>query len=237
MTPSDLLAEEAVLFSNRARWDPPCALRFIGASQVVVACGLPRRGWAIACTLPPGTGAPPDAAARLAAAAPLRAPIVGRGVLLDLARSARRAWLEGDTSFAPAELDECAERQGVAVESGDVVLVRTGWLAACTAFGRWEAWRTGPAPGLSPRCARWLYEREVALVAADTPWVEARAAGQEHGPLREVSVEHTGVVFGEAFHLDALAEACAADGDYAFLFVCPAPDPAADGAVRPVAVK
>jgi kynurenine formamidase len=237
VTPPELPAEDAVLFSNRARWDPPCALRFIGPSHVVVACGLPRRGWPLACTLPPGTGAPGEAQARLSAAAPLRAPIVGRGVLLDLARGARRAWLEGDVAFSPADLDECAERQGVAVESGDVVLVRTGWLAACAAFGRWDEWRAGAAPGLSSRCARWLFEREVALVAADTPCVEARAAGQAQRPLRDVSLEHTGVVFGEAFHLDALAEACAADGDYAFLFVCPAPDPGADGAVRPVAVK
>lgn len=234
----DPVAEDAVLFSNRARFgdaEPPCALRFATPSRVALACGLVRRGLVVPCALPAATSAPPEAAARLAAAAALTAPILARGVLLDAARVARRPWLPDGTELDPEALDECAEAEGVALEPGDALLVRTGFLSACVVLGTFEGYGRRPAPGLSARCARWLYEREVALVATDTPFVEAvREAGAPR-PLRAVSLEHTGVVFGENFQLDALGEACAADGDYAFLFVCPAPLPGAPAA--PFAVK
>jgi hypothetical protein len=233
-----LLAEDAALFSNRGRWggaEPPCALRFVTPSRVAMACGLVRRGHVVSCALPRTTPAPPEATARLAAAGVLTAPIVARGVLLDLARMAGRPWLPDGTEAGPELLDECAEAEGVALEPGDAVLVRTGLLSACAGLGEWEGYGQRPAPGLSPRCARWLYEREIALVAADTPFVEAVRELEAARRLRAVSLEHTGVVFGENFHLDALGEACAADGDYAFLFVCPASQP--EAAAAPFAVK
>jgi hypothetical protein len=228
----------AVLYSNRGRFgadEPPCTLRFVTPARVAIAAAGVRRGWAMPCDLPAAAKAPAFAHTRIEAAAPLVAPIAARGVLLDLARAAHRAWLPDGTEIDAAALDDCAERQGVTVEQGDVLLVRTGMLSGCAALGDWRPYRKGPGPGLSPTCARWLYEREVALVATDTPWVEVHRADRAPGALRAVSLAHTGVPFGTSFHLDALSEACAADGSYAFFFVCPAPD--ASGLAHPVAVK
>jgi kynurenine formamidase len=233
--------EFEVRYSNQGRWgeDPPNALHFITPDRVRVACGLPRRGWPIPCTLPMGVQTPPNLVPRISATRPSPNGIAGRGVLLDLARAEGVAQLPGGVAIAPDRLDACAEGQGVTVEAGDILLIRTGSLSHCCAMGCWEDYLWGPAPGLSFACVRWLYEREVALVAADTASVEVRpseVSGMER-PLRKVSLEHTGVLFGENFHLDALAEACAADGDYAFLFAAP-PLPDTDACIaRPLTIK
>lgn len=53
--------------------------------------------------------------------------IVGRGVLLDIARLKGVDWLEAGTVITPADLDAAAERQGVSFGSGDILVFRTGW--------------------------------------------------------------------------------------------------------------
>jgi kynurenine formamidase len=167
--------------------------------------------------------------------------VVGRGVLLDLPRLRRVRWLENGTPILPGELDACAEAQGVTVEAGDVVLVRTGMLTRCLSEKSWAGYCGGPAPGLSVHCARWLHAREVAAVATDTWGVEVlpNETPDCFQPLHMISLRNTGVLFGEIFHLDALAEACAEDGNYAFLFAAP-PLPitgAVGSPINPLAVK
>jgi kynurenine formamidase len=217
--------ELAVRYSNQGRWGegPPSALHFVTPDRVRVACTLPRRGWPIPCTLPDGAQVPPNLVSRVSATRPSPNGIAGRGVLLDLARTEGLPRLPDGLAIAPEQLDTCAEGQGVTIESGDILLIRTGSLSHCYTRASWKDYLWGPAPGLSLACARWLYEREIALVATDTASVEVRPSeipGDDR-PLRRISLEHTGVLFGENFHLDALAEICAADGDYAFLFAVP----------------
>jgi hypothetical protein len=217
--------EFEVRYSNQDRWgeDPPSALHFITPDRVRVACTLPRRGWPIPCTLPDSAQVPPNLVSRISATRPSPNGIAGRGALLDLARNEGLPRLRDGIAIAPEQLDTCAESQGVTIESGDILLIRTGSLSHCYTRASWKDYLWGPAPGLSLACVRWLYEREVALVAADTASVEVRPSeipGTER-PLRRISLEHTGVLFGENFHLDALASACAADGDYEFLFAVP----------------
>jgi kynurenine formamidase len=233
--------ELEVRYSNQGRWGegPPSALHFITPDRVRVACTLPRRGWPIPCTLPEGPPAPPNLLPRISSTRPSPNGIAGRGVLLDLARSEGLPCLPDGLAIAPEQLDACAESQGVASESGDILLIRTGSLSRCHARGCWDEYLWGPSAGLSLACARWLFEREIALVATDTASVEVRPPeipGTEH-PLRRISLEQTGILFGENFHLDALAETCAADGDYAFLFAVP-PLRDTDGCIaRPLTIK
>jgi len=170
----------------------------------------------------------------------LRDGVVGRGVLLDLARHRGVRWLEDGEAVAPEELDACAERQGVTVEPGDIVLLRTGKTMRHLEAGSWDGY-VGPTPGLSLRAARWIYEREVAAVASDTFCVEVHPAETADCvmPLHMVSLRNTGLLLGEMFHLDALAEACAEDGEYAFLFAAP-PLPitgAVGSPINPLAIR
>jgi len=167
--------------------------------------------------------------------------VVARGVLLDLARFLGRPWLDDGAPVLPADLDACAETFGVTVDPGDVVLVRTGRLARCFAEGSWQGYADGPSPGLSLRCARWLFERQIAALATDTAHVEVQPAETPDLvlPLHQIAVRDMGLRLGNGFHLDRLAEACANDGRYAFLFAAP-PLPTArafEALINPLAVK
>jgi len=167
--------------------------------------------------------------------------VVGRAVLLDLPRFVRRPWLDDGTRILPADLDACAEASGVTVDTGDILLVRTGRMTRCFAQGSWQGYADGPAPGLSLRCARWLHERQVAAVASDTACVEVipHETPDCALPLHQIAVRDMGLWLGDTFHLDRLAEACAADGRYALLFAAPPlPTHGALGApINPVAIK
>src|SRR5208282_633929 len=53
-----------------------------------------------------------------------------RGVLLDMVRyknAEAKGYVEPGYAITPADLDGCAKAQNVSVESGDALLVRTGW--------------------------------------------------------------------------------------------------------------
>jgi len=114
-------------------------------------------------------------------------------------------------------------------------------MTRCLQQGSWEGYCGGPAPGLSLHCARWIFEREIAAVATDTWGVEVRPNETKDcmQPLHMVSLRNTGLLLGEIFALDELADACAEDGNYAFLFVAP-PLPitgAVGSPVNPLAIK
>ena len=90
------------------------------------------------------------------------------------------------------------------------------------------------------RCARWLFERQVAAVAADTASVEVLPSETPDCalPLHQIAVRDMGLRFGHTFHLDRLAEACATDGRYAFLFAAPpVPTGTLDAPINPLAIK
>ena len=164
----------------------------------------------------------------------LKNGVVGRGVLLDLPRFVRLPWLEDGTRVFPADLDACAEASGVTVQSGDIVLVRTGKLTHALAEG-WESYANGTNPGLSVHCARWLHEREVAALASDTICVEV-LPGEVDGctlPLHRIAIQSMGLLLGETFQLDDLARVCAEDETYEFLFAA-APLPIPTGGSSPI---
>jgi kynurenine formamidase len=166
--------------------------------------------------------------------------VVGRGVLLDVARHREVDWLMDGDAIAPEELDACAEGQGVTVEPGDVVLVRTGKLLRHREAGTWDGY-VGPSPGLSLHCARWIFERQVAALATDTFCVEVlpHEVPDCPFPLHMVSLRNTGLLLGEMFDLEELAGACAGDGEWAFLFAAP-PLPitgAVGSPINPLAIR
>lgn len=88
----------------------------------------------------------------------------------------------------------------------------------------WPRLHRGDAPGLSLMTAPWVYEKELAAVCTDTWGVEVRPnetsdVGQ---PWHIVVIPNVGLLVGEIFFLDQLAEDCARDRVYEFLFVAPA---------------
>jgi len=174
--------------------------------------------------------------------AALRSAVVTRAVLIDVAGGAGRPWLEPGEAVTPGDLDEAADRAGVPVGAGDVVLVRTGAIARVRAEGSWGDYAgLGPQPGLSVTTASWFADRDVAAVATDTWGVEVipyEVTGTS-APLHQLLLSRCGITLGEMFDLDALAADCAADGVYEMLFVAP-PLPitgAVNSPINPIAVK
>lgn len=169
--------------------------------------------------------------------------IVGRGVLIDLPRYFRTAGREYDITGGqmiwPADLDAALTAQGVALESGDILLVRTGWSGYYLDLTpeEQERFRRGlRAPGLgqSPEMVGYLWDHQIAMVASDNAGVEAHPVNPDSGfvipgeEIPERGPSHNGMMhrpliallgmfLGECWKLDELAEACAADGKYEFL--------------------
>lgn len=170
------------------------------------------------------------------------AGIVGRGVLLDVARFMERERREFDTRactpISTSLLDEVRDAQGVELETGDILMLRTG--AQSAADGGMPGF---VAPGLEQTEAMlaWLWDAHVAVVASDnatlelhpnpavTPftqpeehssWITVAGhsrdqSGMLHGPL----IGLLGFAIGELWALDDLAGACDKDRNYTCMVV------------------
>jgi kynurenine formamidase len=167
--------------------------------------------------------------------------VVGRGILLDIPRHLGVDWLEPGHGVSGEQLQDCADKVGVEVKRGDIVLVRTGAIHMAHVMGSWGTYAGGDAPGLALSGAAWLCENEVAGVATDTWGMEVRPNETDEifQPLHVVLIVNAGMLVGEIFDLDKLATDCADDGIYEFLFVAP-PLPftgAVGSPLNPLAIK
>ncbi|QII00361.1 cyclase family protein [Rhodococcoides fascians A21d2] len=169
--------------------------------------------------------------------------VVGRGVLLDVARHLTPdGELPDGFAVTTDHLLSTIEAQGVTseVRTGDLVLVRTGQLSRARREG-WGDYAGGAAPGLSFTTADWLHDSEIAAIATDTWGFEVRPNEFDDAfqPLHQVAIPNIGLFIGEMWDLDALADDCAEDGVYEF-FLTAAPIPftgAVGSPVNPIAVK
>ncbi|HEY1831181.1 MAG TPA: cyclase family protein [Acidimicrobiales bacterium] len=168
--------------------------------------------------------------------------VISRGVLLDVARALGRDVLEPGHPISPADLDAaCALGDGVEVEAGDIVLVRTGQMVHLQPSQRDLVAYTFPAPGLTIETAEWFHALDVGAVATDTLVLEVYPCQYEELflPVHVLHLVEMGLFQGQNWVLDALAEACAADGRYTFLLdATPLPLTAGLGSpIQPVALR
>jgi kynurenine formamidase len=169
--------------------------------------------------------------------------VAGRGVLLDVGRAlGEDGELPDGFAIIEEHLEATVRAQGptARVGRGDIVVVRTGQLTRARRQG-WGEYAGGPAPGLSFTTAEWLHRTEIAAIATDTWGFEVRPNEFDNAfqPLHQVAIPHIGLFIGEMWDPDALAEACAADGNYDFfLTAAPLRVTGAVGApANPVAVR
>jgi kynurenine formamidase len=165
--------------------------------------------------------------------------MVGRGVLLDIAKLRGVDWLPGGHAITPEELEEAEQAQGVKVGSGDCLLLRTGWRLKAVREG-WDGWLR-EEPGIGIETAQWLYDREVAAIACDNHAVEVEPTQIDSPalPLHGILIRDMGMPLGEIFDFEELAADCAADGQYSFFFSAPPlrVTDAVGSPVSPIAVK
>ena len=141
-------------------------------------------------------------------------PIVGRGVLLDMAAYYGVPMLNEGTAFNQAEIEGAARKQGVEIRQGDIVLFHTGWLSIIDKdpkrFGSVE-------PGLGRGGARYLVSKGVVAVGADTWGLEAVPFEKDAGifEVHQILLPLSGTYILENVNTAELAR----DQAYEFLFV------------------
>lgn len=98
-------------------------------------------------------------------------PLVGRGVILDMASHFGVDVMEAGAHFGSEDIKAAAEAQGVTMGEGDIILFHTGWTE-----GKLEsdptAWVSGE-PGLNNEGAEYMASLNPMAVGADTWGLEA----------------------------------------------------------------
>jgi kynurenine formamidase len=137
-----------------------------------------------------------------------------RGILLDVCALRGGDRLPAGHVISPDELQSCLNRAKLEIEPGDIVLIRTGhgklWMKDNEAYGAGE-------PGLGLAAAKFLTDRKVALIGADT-WAIEAVPHEREGlafPVHQWNLTKHGV-----YHLENLdLEQLAVDRVYEFCFV------------------
>lgn len=135
------------------------------------------------------------------------APMLRRGVLVDVPAYLGVDRCEGGYEITVDDLEGALDRQGTQVEKDDVVLVRSGWGQL---FQEGEAYlgKDTGVPGVSEAGAQWLAARSVHAVGADTIAFERLAPSGGHSllPAHRVLLVESGIYIIEALDLEELAE-------------------------------
>jgi kynurenine formamidase len=162
---------------------------------------------------------------------------MSRGVLLDVAALHNVPWLDGGYEITADELSAAQEAAGVTVESGDVVLLRTGHALRRVTEGPWDAGSL--KAGLHPRAMPWLKDRDICAIGFDGDGDAApNSCPGLSIPVHVLGITAMGLHFFDALTLEDLAAECARQGRSEFLFTAaPVHAPGATGcAINPVSI-
>ncbi|TVY91253.1 hypothetical protein LAWI1_G002413 [Lachnellula willkommii] len=155
--------------------------------------------------------------------------IVGRGVLLDY-----YAWAQAQKILlSPLEMQviplssllAVADYQNTTFQPGDILFVRTGFLAAHSALSpdaglAYAAQADVPSIGVEAceEMLKWLWESGFSAVAGDQPAFEALPFQSKKFWLHEWLLAGWGMPIGELFDLEQLAEECGKLKKWSFFF-------------------
>jgi kynurenine formamidase len=143
-------------------------------------------------------------------------PILRRGVLLDIAAEIDVEALPTDFEISPDHLEAALQTAQTPIQSGDVVLLRTGWARYFNNFAQYVTGglghvAAGPGPGIE--AARWLSERGVFAAGSDTIAFEKVPAARM--PVHVHLLVESGIHIIEALNLEDLSR----DGIHEFVFI------------------
>jgi kynurenine formamidase len=110
------------------------------------------------------------------------------------------AALEPGTPIFPKDLEKAEESQGLMVEEGDILLVRTGAGARNTREQR---------SGLHAQCLPWLHERNVAILGGDGDNdVHPSEFRRWESAMHSVAIPFMGLPLLDNAELDTLSRVC-----------------------------
>lgn len=153
-----------------------------------------------------------------------------RAVLIDAPKLKGVKYLEPGTALYPDDLDAWEKMAGVKIKSGDAVLLYTGRWARRDDLGPWAS----GAAGLNASCARWLKERDIAVMGSDAG-SDVSPSGIEgfSSPIHMLMLHVMGVPILDCLELERLAKQCHELGRYEFLLTL-APIPVEGGTGSPL---
>jgi kynurenine formamidase len=144
------------------------------------------------------------------------APILRRGVFLDVATHLNHEALPVEFSITAAHLEAAAKAQNVEIGKGDVVLLRTGWARFWSNAGRYITGGKGmvaACPGPELEGARWLSSKGIFAAGSDTIAFERVPAPEM--PVHVHLLVDNGIHIIEALNLEELSRRRV----YEFVFV------------------
>lgn len=139
----------------------------------------------------------------------------GRAMLLDIAAQHGCDWLEPGYPVTGDELEACRSAHGIQLRSGDILLIRTGWLDYYASVNG-DPQALYSQPGLDLSTADFIQDQHIAAIGADNSAVEVIpfAEGRFLALHTEMLVKR-GVTFIEHLQLGEIA----ADRCHESLFV------------------
>lgn len=138
--------------------------------------------------------------------------ILSRGIMLDLPKSRGVKYLERSYKISADDLERCAAQQRIKVSTGDVLLVRTGWI---NVFYEDQKSFEEVSPGIGLEAAQWLIGNEISAIGSDNVAVEVIPWEKEVTPVHIELIRNHGVYMMELLNLEELSR----DNVHEFLFI------------------
>ena len=161
----------------------------------------------------------------------LKDGVLSRGILIDVPRLKGVDYLAPGTPVLASDIEAWEREAGVRIESGDVVLIRTGRWGRRAATGPFSL--QGGSPGVHVSALPLLRERDAAVLATDVG-LDVVPAGVEGVviPTHTVAIASIGLLIIDNADFEALADTAARLERWEFMFsVAPIPVTGATGSV------
>ena len=163
--------------------------------------------------------------------------IFTRGVLVDMTWLRDVDFLDPGAAITASDLEAWEAKTGVTIRAGDALLIRTGRWARTRQLG--PSHLTDGAAGLHASVAKWLKQRDVAVLGADGG-NDVLPSGVEgvQAPLHELALAGLGMPLLDSLDLERLASEALKQQRWEFLFlVAPLRVPGGTGGpINPLAV-
>jgi kynurenine formamidase len=158
--------------------------------------------------------------------------IISRGILIDIAGYKGVNMVAQDYVITVADIRQALARQNTKIQSGDAVIINTGWGKNRGVNN--ENYGTN-TPGIGIEAGLWIVEQQPVLVGTDTCCVEFRSPENRRLDVHSLMLIEKGIYMIENMNLEKLAN----DKVFEFLFVVqPLKLKGATGsAVAPIAIR
>ena len=162
------------------------------------------------------------------------APIFRRGVLLDIAKTKKVEVLAPAEEVTVDDLELARKNANVAINPGDVILLRTGWTAHWSNAQKYLGLDSKGTPGVAANGAEWLAAKKPFAVGNDTAAFEQIVQTDITMDAHRILLAQNGIHIIENLDLEELASSGRAD--FAFVTLPLRIKGATGSPLRPVAL-